>query len=253
LHPEVIANFGFKLDPFQTKTSLLLQSQLYLRRGLVLNVGVLFPLTNNYDTQPFNIRPAPLYLNQFWAVGRQTFLSASVGFFYTNQYGVNLQYRRSNLTKPWSFGLEASLTGDYYYPQRGIYYEPLGRALLLADLAYRISRRAITLKLSGGQYLYQDRGVRVDFIRQFYSVEVGLFAMKTTKGSTAGFSFALPIPPGRLVQTKRVRLRTTEEFRWEYSYNGGGNNVGLRYRTGNRLDELLRQYHADYLRQQIPY
>ncbi|MBD2753294.1 YjbH domain-containing protein [Spirosoma validum] len=252
IQPEVIANFGFKMDPFQTKTSLLLQTQLYLSRGLVLNAGVLFPITNNYDNQPMNIRPAPIYLNQFLALDEQNFLSGSVGLFYSNQYGVNLQYRRANLTKPWSFGLEASLTGDYYFPTRGIYYESMNKAMVLADVAYRFRKHDITLKLSGGQYLYQDRGVRLDFIRQIYSVEVGIFAMKTSKASTAGFNFAIPIPPGRLAQSKRFRLRTTEEFRWEYSYNGGGNNVGLRYRLGNQLDALLRQYHSDYLRQQVP-
>ncbi|WP_317165930.1 YjbH domain-containing protein [Spirosoma arboris] len=252
LHPDMVANFGYKTDPFQAKISLLLQTQLYLTRGLVLNLGVLFPITNNYDTQPMNIRPAPIYLNQFLALSGQDFLSGSVGFFYSNQYGVNLQYRRANLTKPWSFGLEASLTGDYYYPTKGIYYESMNRAMLLADVAYRISKRDITLKVSGGQYLYEDRGMRIDFIRQLYSVEVGVFAMKTTKGSTAGFNFAVPIPPGRIAQSKRARLRTTEEYRWEYSYNGGGNNVGIRYRVGNQLDALLRQYHSDYLRQQQP-
>ncbi|GAB4033215.1 YjbH domain-containing protein [Spirosoma gilvum] len=252
LQPEIVANFGFKEDPFQAKTSLLLQSQLYLTRGLALNFGMLFPITNNYDTQPMNIRPAPIYLNQFLALGRQDFLSASAGFFYSNQYGVNLQYRRANLTKPWSFGLEVSVTGDYYYPERGIYYESMDKPMILADVAYRISKRDVTLKLSGGQFLYQDQGVRLDFIRQFYSVDIGIYATKTTKGSTAGFNFAVPIPPGRIAQSRKARLRTTEEYRFEYSYNGQGSNVGLRYRLGYQLDALLRQYHTDYLRRQQP-
>ena len=251
LQPEIIANFGFKQDPFQTKTNLLLQSQLYIRRGLVLNLGILFPLANNYDNQPMNIRPAPIYLNQFLALGKASFVSGSVGLFYDNQYGLNVQFRRANLTKPWSFGLETSVTGTYYFPERGIYYEPLRRVMALADVAYRISSRDITLKLTGGQYLYQDRGVRLDFIRQFYSVEVGLYATKTTRGSTAGFNFAMPIPPGRLAQSKRLRLRTTEEFRWEYTYNGSGANVGSRFRVGNQLDALLRQYHANYIYNQV--
>lgn len=251
IQPEVIANFGFKLDPFQTKTSVLLQSQLYLSRGLVLNVGVLFPLTNNYDNQPMNVRPAPVYLNQFLAIDHQNFVSGSVGLFYTNQYGVDIQYRRANLTRPWSFGVEASATGDYYFPERGIYYESIRNVMLLADVAYRINKRDVTIKVSGGQYLYQDRGMRLDFIRQLYSVEVGLFATKTTRGSTAGFNFAIPIPPGRLAQSKRLRLRTTEEFRWEYTYNGSGANVGARFSVGNQLDALLRQYHGSYLSRQL--
>ena len=251
LQPEVIANFGFKQDPFQTRTSLMLQSQVYLRRGLVLNWGVLFPVQNNYDNQPMIVRPAPVYLNQFLALDHQNFLSASVGLFYQNQYGLNVQYRRANLTKPWSFGLESSVTGFYYYPKTGIYYESLKRLMLLADVAYRIRSRDVTIKLSGGQYLYGDRGARLDVIRQFYSVEIGLYAAKTGNGSTAGFNFAIPIPPGRLAQSQRFRLRTTEEFRWEYTYNGQGANVGSRVKVGNQLDALLRQYHSDYIHHQL--
>jgi len=250
IQPEFIALFGYKPDPFQSKTSLLLQTQLYLTRGLVLNFGVLFPIVNDFDNQSMKIRPAPIFLNQFLALDRTNFLSGSVGLFYNNQYGINLQYRHANLTKPWSFGIESSLTGLYYFPEKGIYYEPLKKVMLLADLAYRIRSKDITVKLSGGQYLFQDRGVRIDLIRQFYSVEVGLYATKTTNGSTAGFNFAIPIPPGRIAQTQRFRLRTSEEFRWEYTYNGEA-NIGSRYRLGNQLDALLRQYHAGYLSHQL--
>ncbi|GAB3541804.1 YjbH domain-containing protein [Spirosoma fluminis] len=250
IHPEFIANFGYKPDALQSKTSLLLQSQLYLLQGLVLNWGVLFPLVNNYDTQPMNIRPAPVYLNQFLALDKRNFLSTSAGLFYNNQYGFNVQYRWANLTNAWSFGLETSLTGDYYFPKRGIYCEPLQRFMLLADVAYRVKARDITLKLSGGQYLYGDQGARLDFIRQFYSVEIGLYATMTTRGSTAGFNFAIPIPPGRLIQSQRFRVRTSEEFRWEYTYNGEA-NVGSRYRVGYQLDALLRQYHTNYIGGQL--
>lgn len=251
LQPEVIANFGFKLDPFQTKTSLLLQTQLYLTRGLALTAGLVFPLTNNYDNQAMNVRPAPIFLNQFLALDQQNFLSASVGLFYTNQYGAHVQYRWANLTKPWSVGVESSLTGYYYFPRTGIYYEPMKNVMLLTDVAYRFNTNDITLKLSGGQYLYGDRGVRLDFIRQFASVEIGLYASKTTKGSTAGFNFAIPIPPGRIVQGKRLRLRSSEEFRWEYTYNGSGANVGYHLKAGNQLDALLRQYHSGFLGNQV--
>ena len=251
IQPEVIANFGFKLDPFQTKTSLLLQTQLYLTRGLVLNVGLVFPLGNNYDNQALNVRPAPIFLHQFLALGEQDFLSGSAGLFYNNQYGVHLQYRRANLTRPWSVGVESSLTGYYYFPTTGIYYEGLKNMMLLADVAYRMNRRDITLKVSGGQFLYSDRGARLDFIRQFGSVDVGLYATKTTKGSTAGFNFAIPIPPGKLAQGKRVRLRSSEEFRWEYTYNGSGANLGDHLRAGHQLDVLLRQYHSGYLSKQL--
>ena len=250
LQPDFTANFGFRERPVESKTNILLQSQLYLSRGLVFNWGILFPLINDLDNQPRNIRPAPLFLNQFLALNRADFMSISAGLFYNDTYGLNVQYRHSDLTKPWSFGVESGLTGFYFFPVNGFYYTRLSDLLLLTDVAYRINARNITLKLSGGQYLHRDRGVRFDFIRQFSDVEIGFYAMKTGNGSTAGFNFAVPIPPGRIAQTRHFRLRTTEEFRWEYNYSRGY-NIGLRYRVGNQLDALLRQYHFGYLRSQL--
>ena len=249
LQPEFIAQFGYREQLVESKTNLLLQSQLYLSRGLVLNWGILFPIVNQLDNQALNVRPAPIFLNQFLALDGVNFLSLSAGLFHNDQYGVNGQYRHADLTTNWSFGLEAGYTGFYFFPKNGFYYQAPENLLLLADVAYRIPKRDLTLKLSGGQYLYQDRGVRFDFIRQMGSVEVGFYVTKTTNGGTGGFNFAIPIPPGRIAQTQRTRLRTTEEFRWEYAYSRGY-NIANRYRVGYQLDALLRQYHGSYIQNQ---
>ncbi|WP_460984213.1 YjbH domain-containing protein [Spirosoma fluminis] len=249
LQPEFMAQFGFREQTVESKTNLLLQSQLFLNRGLVLNWGVLLPIVNKLDNQDLNVRPAPTFLNQFLALGGANFMGLSAGLFYNDQYGLNVQYRHADLTKNWSFGVETGLTGFYFFPANGLYYEAPDQLLLLADAAYRIPRRDITVKLSGGQYMYHDRGVRLDLIRQLGNVEVGFYALKTSNGGTGGFNFAIPIAPGRIVQTQRFRVRSTEEFRWEYNYSRGY-RIGTRYRTGNQLDALLRQYHNSYLQNQ---
>ncbi|PRY22071.1 exopolysaccharide biosynthesis protein YbjH [Spirosoma oryzae] len=250
LHPEFMANFGNRERTVESKTNLLLQSQLYLRRGLVLNWGILFPIINDLDNQAMNVRPAPIFLNQFLALNQADFMSISAGLFYNDRYGLNVQYRHADLNSPWSYGLETSLTGYYVFPKNDFYYQSLSDLMILGDVAYRIGRHNVTLKVSGGQYLFNDRGGRIDFIRQFPNVEVGFFATKTGNGSTAGFNFAIPIPPGRIVQSNRVRLRTTEEFRWEYNYSRGY-NIATRYKVGYQLDALLRQYHNSYLKSQL--
>ncbi|WP_240543674.1 YjbH domain-containing protein [Spirosoma foliorum] len=250
IQPDFKVNFGYREQVVQSKTNILLQSQLYLNRGLVLNWGILFPIVNDLDNQSLNIRPAPIFLNQFLALDQANYLSLSAGFFYNDSYGFNGQYRHMDLTKNWSFGFEAGLTGFYFFPNNGLYYQPLDELMLLTDVAYRIPSRDITLKLSGGQYLYEDRGVRLDFIRQFTNVEIGFFATATRNGSTGGFNFAVPIPPGRIVQGQRVRLRSTEEFRYEYNYTRGY-RIAERYKAGNQLDALLRQYHQSYLQNQV--
>ncbi|WP_461063644.1 YjbH domain-containing protein [Spirosoma horti] len=249
LQPEFIAQFGYREQTVEAKTNLLLQSQLYLNRGLVLNWGVLFPIANHLDNQGLNVRPAPTFLNQFLALDGVNFMSLSAGLFYSDQYGVNVQYRHADLTKNWSYGLETGLTGFYFFPQNGFYYESMRNVLLLADVAYRLPRHDVTIKVSGGQYLHQDRGVRLDLIRQLGNVEVGFYASKTVNGGTGGFNFAIPLAPGRIAQGQRVRLRTTEEFRWEYAYSRGY-NIASRYKVGYQLDALLRQYHSRYIQNQ---
>lgn len=246
IHPEFIANFGNFRNPVESRTSVYVQSQVYLWRGMVFNYGVLFPIQNDLDGRPNIVRPGPLYLNQFLAFEGHHFLSLSAGSFYSDRYGLNAQYQHMNLAGRWSYGLEAGLTGFYYYPRGGIYYESLRELLLLANAAYRFPAQDLTVNVSGGQYLAKDRGVRVDLVRQFTRVEIGLYAMKTGNGATLGFNLAVPIPPGKIAQGEHLRLRTSEEFRWEYTYTRGY-NIGERYRLGYQLDERLRQYHRSYL------
>lgn len=248
IQPVFAVNFGYKEKPIQSNTSLLLQTQFILAKGLALNTGILFPITNDLDNRPKKIRPAPTYLNQFLAFGKN-FVSASAGYFYNDQYGVNVQYRHQSFTNPWSFGLQSGLTGLYYWADKGIYYEKMDNLLVLADVAYRLPSNNLTLQLSGGRYLAGDNGARLDLIRQFTNVEVGLYMMKTSNGTTAGFNFAIPIPPGKIVQGKKIRLRATDEFRWEYAYTRGY-HIGESYRTGYQLDQKLRQYHIAYINSQ---
>lgn len=248
IQPLFSAIFGYRQQTLQSNTSVLLQTQFYLWQGMVLNAGILFPITNDMDGHAKIIRPAPVFLNQFYAVGKN-FISASAGTFYNDQYGLNIQYRHTDMTSPLSYGLEGGLTGRYYYEKDGLHVGSADQLFLQADIAYRLNRPDVTLKLSGGQYLWKDRGARIDLIRQFTNVEIGVYAMKTTNGATAGFNFAVPIPPGKLFQGRNARLRTTDQFRWEYSYTRGF-QIGERYRTGYQLDQKLRQYHTTYLNSQ---
>lgn len=248
IQPYFAANFGNYDKPVESNTSVALQTQLYLLPGLTFQTGILFPIVNDMDGRPRNIRLAPTFLNQFYNHGNHV-ISASAGLFQNDQYGVNVQYRHANLAKPWSFGMEAGLTGFYYYPRGGIYYESLDQLLLLADVSYRFKGPDLTLKLSGGQFLWKDRGARIEMVRQFTNVELGVYAVKSQNGSTLGFNLAIPIPPGKLLQGKHARLRTTDEFRWEYTYTRGY-RIGERYRVGYQLDQKLRQFHQDYLNRQ---
>ena len=249
IQPEFEAIFGNPSQTVQGRFSLILQYQMYLWPGMALNLGVLFPVANSLDTRPGKVCPGPLHLNQFVALGNHNFLSLSAGTFQYDRYGFGAQFQRMNLSGAWSYGLEASLTGLYYFPKGGVYHTPLSERLLLGNVAYRLKQLNSVAKLTAGRYAAGDWGTRLDMIRQFNSVEIALFAVKTQNGATIGFNLAMPVPPGKILRAGQARLRTSEEFRLEYAY--AGFDIGTRYRLGYHLDERLRQYHRDYLNNQV--
>ncbi|MFN3587885.1 MAG: hypothetical protein ACK4UP_00785 [Spirosomataceae bacterium] len=250
--PQFVAQFGNFEQPVEAKTTVHLQTHLVLARGLTLLGSLVFPVENTLDNQPNEIRLGPIFANQFFRTGRADFWSISAGYFFTNQYGVNVQYRHWSAVRPWGYGFEASLSGEYYFFRRGQFHGPLQERLFLGNVSYRLKKPSVTLQATFGQFLFQDRGIRGDFIRQFDRVDVGLWSAFTTNGATLGFNLAIPLwPRGHYpgVQgkgAKAPRLRMAEEFRWEYNYTRGF-QIGERYRLGPRLDERLRMYEQPYL------
>lgn len=250
--PQFVAQFGNFEQPVEAKTTVHLQTHLVLARGLTLLGSLVFPVENTLDNQPNEIRLGPIFANQFFRTGTADFWSISAGYFFTNQYGANVQYRHWSPVRAWAYGLEASLSGEYYFFRRGQYHGPLQEKVLLGNVSRRFAKPSVTLQATFGQFLYQDRGIRGDFIRQFDRVDVGLWSAFTTNGATLGFNLAIPLwPRGQYpgVQGKGTtapRVRMAEEFRWEYNYTRGY-QIAERYRLGARLDERLRMYERAYL------
>lgn len=250
LLPLFSARFGNYDNPVEAKISLALNTQLILGRGFSLTTGIVFPIINDIDQQSMRLRLAPTFINKFIGFRQVNFMSLSAGLFYKDQYGVNVQYRNFNVNKHWSYGVEGSYSGYYRISGDYFQYQVPKQLLVLADASYRFFKHDITLKLTGGQFLYDDKGARLDFIRQFTNVEIGFYVLKTAGGSSVGFNFAIPLAPGVILQNKRMRLRTADEFRWEYLYVRGY-QIGERYRTGYQLDEKLRMFHGKYWDNQL--
>jgi hypothetical protein len=100
-------------------------------------------------------------------------------------------------------------------------------------------------KLSAGQFLYADKGVRLEMINQFRKAEVAFFGVSTQNGSTLGIKISFRIWPGSIVETSKFRVRTPDDFSYNYIYTAGY-KIGENYRLGYNLDEKLRQYHQSY-------
>jgi len=246
LNPDIAARFGYYDHPFETKINLILDTRVYLVPGLSLQSGINIPVENSLDNQDKSLRLAPTMLHYFTQPFPGHFIGLSAGSFYSDRYGLDVQYRYALLDSPWSFGLESGLTG-YHWQNAGKFYTgDLNDLYAIADVEYRLPFDDLSIRLSAGQFLFEDVGVRADLIRQYGLVDIGLYASLTEIGTTMGFQFAFSLFPGKILRGKNLELRTIEEFRWEYSYNNE-EPVARKYRLGMpRLADMLRQYNSDF-------
>ena len=248
--PDFSARFGDREMPFRSRTNLVLDTRIFLLPGLSIQTGVSIPIQNNLGLWGTHWRMAPSHLHYFAIPKPRHFVAVTAGTFFQDRYGLHFQYRYDDFEKPWRIGIESAYTGYYFIPGRKIYMAPLNDMILLLDLEYRWNQTDLTFRLSGGQFIGLDRGLRGDLIRQYGGIDIGLFAAKTINGISGGFQFAFPLFPGKIVRGKHWELRTTEAFRWEYNYSHAA-PIGRTFRLGMpRLSDQLRQFNASFIQSQ---
>jgi hypothetical protein len=243
--PDVRALYGYTTNPVRLKLGSILQTTIPLFKGLTVTGGIYLPIKNELDNQPLRIRPSPIYINQFAKIGEANFLSITAGTFYNDSYGINFQYQYQNFKSLLSYGFEASVSGKYYYYPEVFKYTVPNQFLFLANTSYRFRKKDISLKLSGGQFLYSDRGIKVEMINQFRLADVSFYGLATKNGATLGVRLSFRIWPGPILETSKFRLRTTDDFTYNYIYTAGY-KIGENYRLRYNLDEKLRQYHQGF-------
>ncbi|WP_281682680.1 YjbH domain-containing protein [Zunongwangia profunda] len=248
IRPFVAARFGYYSSPFETIFDGIIDTRVYLAKGLSAQTGLVIPIQNSLNNTSMEPRIAPSMISYFTQFTPGHFANISYGTYHNDRYGLDVQYRYGLPSKNWSVGIEAGLTGFYYQDGfQDIIFSNMSKIHFLADIEYHLPIENLNVRASVGQFIFQDFGGRVDLIKQFGLVDVGLFGTYTQNGATAGFQFAIPVFPGNIFKTKKVQLRTAEEFRWEYTYNNE-DRVGLKYRMGSpRLVDVLRQYRVDFI------
>lgn len=240
--PDVLIRFGNFRQPIEEKVGVLLDTRVYLLPGLSVHGGIYIPISNRLDRTSEKPHIGPAHLNYFKQLRPGHFLMAQTGIFVYDRYGWDIQYRYAPWGKKISAGLQVNRTGYYAFFRERFFTLPIQEWMFLGDIEYRLPWEGLSIKAIGGQFQAGDKGLRMELIRQYGSWDLGFFASLTDIGNTAGFQIAFPLFPGKLLRTRKLELRTTEEFRWEYSVNAEA-PVGRRYRTGTpRLEDMIRQF-----------
>jgi hypothetical protein len=253
VHPQFKAQFGNYDDPVKSQANLAPEISAFFLKGMSLSAQLIIPLQNELEQEGNDWRPGLLTLNQTFRLPRNYFLSATMGYFTQQRYGFDLEIKKYFINGKASLGANVGYTGYASYLKGAWYYSTIDVLTTLIDAEYRVAPFDLIMRATYGKFLYQDRGGRLDILRQFGEVDIGFFVSKTQIGTNGGFNFAIPIFPPKYLPTGSLRIRPAPYFPWEYRYWGiwESGASGYRYKTGNRLGDFMKRIIPDYVKNQF--
>ncbi|NCU32173.1 MAG: hypothetical protein EOM23_04400 [Candidatus Moranbacteria bacterium] len=249
--PNFRAQFGVFTRPVQSNINLIPELNMLLAKGLTIKSQVIFPVQNNFITDPDGkvVRPGLLTFNQLIRLDDNVFFQATAGFFTANRVGGNIEFKKYFADGDMALGSQLGFTAYHAFIENRD--DPFMRDDYFTGLLsfeYRYRPFDVIGRLQAGSYLYNDLAVRFDILRQFGEVNIGFFAMISSSSEVnGGFNFAIPLPPHRYLKPKFFRLRQARNFSWEYRAKGFPLK-GINYKTGHELFELMLEYNPDFFK-----
>lgn len=239
VHPWFEASFGDFDEPVRSRTGVAPEARIALRPGLRLSAQVLFTLQDDLPTGESRVRPGLVTLSQTLRLPRNVFVHATAGAFTPNRYGADVQARAYTPSGRWFAGAELGQTGQTSFARGGWRRSEMDDRTALVEGGWRDLRHGVRVTATAGAFLRDQRGVRLEVVRQFGEVDLGGFAMTSEQGTNGGAVLRIPLGVSRHPKPRALRLRAADAFRWEYRYYGFVPG-GRRFRTASLGDEMTR-------------
>jgi hypothetical protein len=239
VHPWFEASFGDYDEPVRSRTGVAPEVRIAVRHGLRLSAQMLFTLQDDLPTGESRVRPGLVTLSQTLRLPRNVFVHATAGAFTPNRYGADVQVRAYSPSGRWFAGGELARTGVTSFARDGWQRHPADDRTALLEAGWRDLRHGLTIQATAGAFLSEQRGVRLDVVRQFGEVDLGGFVMTSEEGKNGGAVLRIPLGVSRHPAPRAFRLRVADAFRWEYRYYGFVPG-GRRFRATIAQEEVHR-------------
>lgn len=250
VYPQISAQFGSYGDPVVSRINCAPTLSTYLWQGMLFSFQYIWTVHNEFSNPNKGSSIGFLVFNQTLRLPYNLFSSITFGIFTKQRYGFDIETKKYWNDGKLVFGAEFGYTGHSSYQNKVLYYSDLDQWTYLLNAQYRFSKSEFCIKTTYGKFLYDDSGWRFDFSRQFNEINIGFFAMKTEAGRNGGFTFSIPIFPGKYSRRGPLQIRPAKYFSWEYRYRGlqkGGEN----YDVGGNVHKYLEQINPIHIQNQI--
>lgn len=203
-----------------------------LWQGMKLTGQIKIPIYNDgYGILEDKIHPGHLTISQRFRLPYNIFGKATVGYFNSDRYGVDLSLFHP--LKDERFSLEARMgyVGIGYWNGFKLHYDTDMRLNWSIGGNFYWPRYNTQFSLKAQKFLLGEKGVKFEMIRHFKYASIGFYAMKAERAnSNGGFRFQVALPPyGKYKRNKYIpRINISP-------------NMGIVYNAGNE-----RKYYKEY-------
>lgn len=246
-------------DPVKLQIGLAPRLETSFGKGSLVKSEYIIPLVHRDfkvgdPVDPF--RPGIININQTIRFPNSFFFSSTIGLFTQNRFGIDLEMRKYLFNGIVSLGTNFGFTGGARFYNKKYETSILEDFTWFLDADVRIPDYNMSISASYGQYIFQDRGFRIDVSRQFGEVDIGFFVTSTSsdklgKLKGGGFNFSIPIFPSEYSEPAFARVRPDDYFSWEYDYNNFVYFHQKRYNTGNSIKAFIKRMQPDYIKREF--
>ena len=195
-----------------------------LWKGSRLTLQAIFPIAHRLDKDDHKryIQVGNTNLSQQIVSNKHWYVSAAVGAFYSERWGVQAK-GAYHVTRNLDLYVDAGYTGSLFYDaNEGFGFGKLRRLNVMAGANYYEPWSKLEMNLALGQFVFGDKGGRLDVTRHFCEYSIGLYGIWTSHEFNYGFHFAIPMGGKRQKRNGVVRLRLPEYYAMEYLYDVNG-------------------------------
>jgi len=246
---DMLLILGIWSNPIMPQFNLGASFNTSLWQGMTITVQPVYEIYNEIVTvYPVLdvFRPGLITANQIIKLPANIFVSATIGTFLKYRYGFDLETKKFSSKGNWAVGLRCGYTGAWLFEDKYLDYWTLDEINVTMSGEYRFQSVDFTTRVTVGKFVY-DKGVRIDFFRQFGEINIGFFVEKTTTTKNVGFNFSLPIFPSKYYKYPYIRVRPSENFSWEYVTPYIPITNAVIYQTGREIDNVFKNLNPGFI------
>jgi hypothetical protein len=202
--------------------------------------------------------PTVLKITQNERLGKNAFLSTSLGYLPQGKFGLHTRFRNYLAQERFYIELFFGITRRGYLDNNWkVINNRNSDAVWQGIFNYRWNKFDTDFNLTYGTFYSGDLGYKFQITRQFNEVYFNLFygrtdivstgSFGTTEKGIIGFSLTVPFGQSKFLKPTRIRSRTDDQFDLLYRYSGFSFST-IDILSGSTLFSDIREFYPEVLR-----